>query len=125
MSFELGAFFSFVPSYGCVFIAYLTVYALHKDGLYYPFYFRLLERLKRKDPLQIKLEQLERGFSLYLNGANSERRNYRRKIKSHSCLKNETETTRTNGELHESFPEILNIYSIRAVVQLVRLLVRL
>uniref|UniRef100_A0A8B9FNK9 KIAA0556 n=1 Tax=Amazona collaria TaxID=241587 RepID=A0A8B9FNK9_9PSIT len=63
---------------------------------------RLLERLKRKDPLQIKLEQLERGFSLYLNGANSERRNYRRKIKSHGCLKNETETTRTNGELHET-----------------------
>ncbi|XP_030338257.1 protein KIAA0556 homolog isoform X5 [Strigops habroptila] len=57
---------------------------------------RLLERLKRKDPLQIKLEQLERGFSLYLNGANSERRNYHRKIKSHGCLKNETDTTRTN-----------------------------
>lgn len=62
---------------------------------------RLLERLKRKDPLQIKLEQLERGFSLYLNGANSERRNYHRKIKSHGCLKNETDTTRTNAQLEE------------------------
>ncbi|XP_065540084.1 katanin-interacting protein isoform X3 [Lathamus discolor] len=64
---------------------------------------RLLERLRRKDPLQIKLEQLERGFSLYLNGANSERRNYRRRIKSHGCLKNVTETTRTNeaGQLEE------------------------
>uniref|UniRef100_A0A8B9FNV2 KIAA0556 n=1 Tax=Amazona collaria TaxID=241587 RepID=A0A8B9FNV2_9PSIT len=71
---------------------------------------RLLERLKRKDPLQIKLEQLERGFSLYLNGANSERRNYRRKIKSHGCLKNETETTRTNGELHEIF--LTNLFGL-------------
>lgn len=88
----------------------MLICALHKDELYYPFYFRLLERLKRKDPLQIKLEQLERGFSLYLNGANSERRNYRRKIKSHGCLKNELETTRTKGELRGCFPEILNIF---------------
>ncbi|KAM6078359.1 katanin-interacting protein isoform 4-T5 [Theristicus caerulescens] len=68
---------------------------------------RLLERLKRKDPIQIKLEQLEQGFSLYLNGANSELRNYHRKINSRGSLKNETKTTRTNaaqleeGELRE------------------------
>ncbi|NXJ80810.1 K0556 protein, partial [Trogon melanurus] len=58
---------------------------------------RLLGRLKRKDPVQIKLEQLEQGFSLYLNGANSELRNYRRKINSSGCLKNETKTTRTSA----------------------------
>ncbi|NXW01608.1 K0556 protein, partial [Fregetta grallaria] len=58
---------------------------------------RLLGRLKRKDPIQIKLEQLEQGFSLYLNGANSEMRNYRRKINSRGYLKNETKTTRTNA----------------------------
>ncbi|NXL50108.1 K0556 protein, partial [Podilymbus podiceps] len=64
---------------------------------------RLLRRLKRKDPIQIKLEQLEQGFSLYLNGANSELRNYRRKINSHGYLKNETKTTRTNAaQLEES-----------------------
>ncbi|NXQ93794.1 K0556 protein, partial [Sagittarius serpentarius] len=64
---------------------------------------RLLRRLKRKDPIQIKLEELEQGFSLYLNGANSELRNYRRKINSHGCLKNETKTTRTNAaQLEES-----------------------
>ncbi|NXD78023.1 K0556 protein, partial [Halcyon senegalensis] len=57
---------------------------------------RLLGRLKRKDPIQIKLEQLEQGFSLYLNGANSELRNHSRKISSHGYLKNETKTTRTN-----------------------------
>ncbi|NXT74737.1 K0556 protein, partial [Zapornia atra] len=57
---------------------------------------RLLRRLKRKDPVQIKLQQLEQGFSLYLNGANSELRNYHRKINSHGYLKNETKTTRTN-----------------------------
>ncbi|XP_029858365.1 katanin-interacting protein isoform X3 [Aquila chrysaetos chrysaetos] len=64
---------------------------------------RLLGRLKRKDPIQIKLEQLEQGFSLYLNGANSELRNYRRKINSHGYLKNETKTTRANAaQLEES-----------------------
>ncbi|XP_074962238.1 katanin-interacting protein isoform X4 [Phalacrocorax aristotelis] len=64
---------------------------------------RLLGRLKRKDPVQIKLEQLEQGFSLYLNGANSELRNYCRKISSHSYLKNKTKTTRTNAaQLEES-----------------------
>ncbi|XP_075022133.1 katanin-interacting protein isoform X3 [Calonectris borealis] len=64
---------------------------------------RLLGRLKRKDPIQLKLEQLEQGFSLYLNGANSELRNYRRKINSHGYLKNETKTTRTNAaQLEES-----------------------
>ncbi|KAM6078357.1 katanin-interacting protein isoform 2-T3 [Theristicus caerulescens] len=62
---------------------------------------RLLERLKRKDPIQIKLEQLEQGFSLYLNGANSELRNYHRKINSRGSLKNETKTTRTNAQLEE------------------------
>ncbi|NXI66559.1 K0556 protein, partial [Anseranas semipalmata] len=58
---------------------------------------RLLRRLKRKDPTQIKLEQLEQGFSLYMNGANSELRNYRKKFNSHGYLKNETQTTRTNA----------------------------
>ncbi|XP_074915430.1 katanin-interacting protein isoform X1 [Buteo buteo] len=64
---------------------------------------RLLGRLKRKDPIQIKLEQLEQGFSLYLNGANSELRNYHRKINSYGYLKNETKTTRANAaQLEES-----------------------
>ncbi|NWR65719.1 K0556 protein, partial [Bucorvus abyssinicus] len=58
---------------------------------------RLLERLRRKDPIQVRLEQLEQGFSLYLNGANSELGNYPRKIKSHGYLKNEAKTTRTDA----------------------------
>ncbi|NXW55558.1 K0556 protein, partial [Eurystomus gularis] len=64
---------------------------------------RLLGWLKRKDPLQIKLEQLEEGFSLYLNGANSELRNHRRRINSHSCFKKETKATRISAaQLEES-----------------------
>nr|XP_009934611.1 PREDICTED: uncharacterized protein KIAA0556 homolog [Opisthocomus hoazin] len=64
---------------------------------------RLLGRLKRKDAIQIKLEQLEQGFSLYLNGANSELRNHHRKTDSRGYLKNETKTTRTNtAQLEES-----------------------
>ncbi|NWV86797.1 K0556 protein, partial [Dasyornis broadbenti] len=64
---------------------------------------RLQERLKRKDPVQIKLEQLEKGFSLYVNGANSELRKYRRKIIPHSFLRNRAKPTRTNAaQLEES-----------------------
>ncbi|XP_035298122.1 protein KIAA0556 homolog isoform X5 [Cricetulus griseus] len=33
---------------------------------------RLLKHLKAKDPLQLRLEHLEQGFSVYVNGANSE-----------------------------------------------------
>ncbi|CAN9508536.1 unnamed protein product [Ophioblennius macclurei] len=33
---------------------------------------RILKRLKVKDPKQVELEQLEQGFSIYLNGANAE-----------------------------------------------------
>ncbi|NWX28606.1 K0556 protein, partial [Notiomystis cincta] len=64
---------------------------------------RLQERLKRKDPVQIKLEELEKGFSLYVNGANSELRKYRRKITPHSFLKNRARPPRTKAEqLEES-----------------------
>ncbi|NXN15435.1 K0556 protein, partial [Indicator maculatus] len=63
---------------------------------------RLLERLKRKDPIQAKLEQLEQGFSLYLNGANSELRNYHRRISSHGYPKKEIKPSRTNGELQQT-----------------------
>ncbi|NXH79861.1 K0556 protein, partial [Edolisoma coerulescens] len=63
----------------------------------------LQERLKRKDPVQIKLEQLEKGFSLYVNGANSELRKYRRKITPHSFLKKRPEPARTKAaRLEES-----------------------
>lgn len=65
---------------------------------------RLQERLKRKDPVQIRLEQLEKGFSLYVNGANSELRKYPRKITPHSCLRNRLRPTRTKeaAQLAES-----------------------
>ncbi|XP_039935446.1 katanin-interacting protein isoform X2 [Hirundo rustica] len=64
---------------------------------------RLQERLKRKDPMQIRLEQLEKGFSLYVNGANSELRKYHRKITPHSCLRNRPKATRTKAaQLGES-----------------------
>nr|XP_012806575.2 katanin-interacting protein isoform X3 [Jaculus jaculus] len=33
---------------------------------------RILKHLKAKDPLQLRLEHLEQGFSVYVNGANSE-----------------------------------------------------
>ncbi|XP_059717726.1 katanin-interacting protein isoform X9 [Haemorhous mexicanus] len=65
---------------------------------------RLQERLKRKDPVQIRLEELEKGFSLYVNGANSELRKYPRKNIPHSCLRNRLRPTRTKeaAQLEES-----------------------
>ncbi|NXY61297.1 K0556 protein, partial [Callaeas wilsoni] len=64
---------------------------------------RLQERLKRKDPVQIKLEQLEKGFSPYVNGANSELRKHRRKITPHGFLRNRAKPTRTKAaQLEES-----------------------
>lgn len=62
--------------------------------------------------MQIKLEQLEQGFSLYMNGANSELRNYHRKIHSFGCFKNETQPSTTNGELYrDSSLELFKIFT--------------
>ncbi|KAL8175232.1 UNVERIFIED_CONTAM: hypothetical protein K2H54_017079 [Gekko kuhli] len=41
---------------------------------------RILRRLQRKDPIQVKLEQLEQGFTLYVNGAHSEPSTCRKKV---------------------------------------------
>ncbi|NWX19956.1 K0556 protein, partial [Aegotheles bennettii] len=64
---------------------------------------RILKRFRRKDPTQIKMEQLEQGFSLYINGANSGLRNCRRRINPYGHLKNEPKTTGTSAaQLEES-----------------------
>ncbi|XP_043349745.1 katanin-interacting protein isoform X11 [Dermochelys coriacea] len=57
---------------------------------------RILRHLKRKDPMQIKLEHLEQGFSLYLNGANSESRNCRRKPSFQEFFRCGLQTARIN-----------------------------
>ncbi|KAJ7306069.1 hypothetical protein JRQ81_010435 [Phrynocephalus forsythii] len=41
---------------------------------------RVLKQLRRKDSTQIKLEELEQGFTLYVNGANSELKNCSRRV---------------------------------------------
>ncbi|XP_009672946.2 katanin-interacting protein isoform X1 [Struthio camelus] len=58
---------------------------------------RILRQLKRKDPIQIKLERLEQGFCLYMNGANSEPRNYSKKFNSQGYPKTEARTARTSA----------------------------
>ncbi|XP_017704133.1 PREDICTED: protein KIAA0556 homolog isoform X5 [Rhinopithecus bieti] len=40
---------------------------------------RILKHLKSKDPVQLRLEHLEQGFSVYVNGANSELKSSPRK----------------------------------------------
>ncbi|XP_070269528.1 katanin-interacting protein isoform X4 [Myotis yumanensis] len=45
---------------------------------------RILKHLKAKDPVQLRLEHLEQGFSVYVNGANSELKSSpRRAVHSH------------------------------------------
>ncbi|XP_059752794.1 katanin-interacting protein isoform X6 [Balaenoptera ricei] len=40
---------------------------------------RILKHLRAKDPMQLRLEHLEHGFSVYVNGANSELKTFPRK----------------------------------------------
>ncbi|KAK1881253.1 Protein KIAA0556 [Dissostichus eleginoides] len=47
---------------------------------------RILKRLKVKDPRQIELEQLEQGFSIYLNGANAEAKRKQTKSSNHKSV---------------------------------------
>uniref|UniRef100_A0A8C3RRX3 KIAA0556 n=1 Tax=Chelydra serpentina TaxID=8475 RepID=A0A8C3RRX3_CHESE len=75
---------------------------------------RILRNLKRKDSMQIKLEHLEQGFSLYLNGANSESRNYRRKPSFQEFFRCGSQTARINGELKV----IVTQYLTRTPVQI-------
>ncbi|XP_051274601.1 katanin-interacting protein isoform X1 [Dicentrarchus labrax] len=47
---------------------------------------RILKRLKIKDPREIELEQLEQGFSIYLNGANAEACRNQPKTSNHKSV---------------------------------------
>ncbi|XP_038585886.1 katanin-interacting protein isoform X1 [Micropterus salmoides] len=47
---------------------------------------RILKRLKVKDPREIELEQLEQGFSIYLNGANAETSRKQPKSSNHKSV---------------------------------------
>uniref|UniRef100_A0A667YYW7 Katanin interacting protein n=1 Tax=Myripristis murdjan TaxID=586833 RepID=A0A667YYW7_9TELE len=49
-------------------------------------FLRILKRLKVKDPREIELEQLEQGFSIYLNGANAEACSKQPKRSNHKSL---------------------------------------
>lgn len=53
--------------------------------------------------MQIKLEQLEEGFILYVNGANSERNNCRKKGSSQNIFRSGAGTARANCEFQFSF----------------------
>ncbi|XP_060116845.1 katanin-interacting protein [Heteronotia binoei] len=57
---------------------------------------RILRHLQRKDPIQIKLEQLEQGFTLYVNGAHSEPSTCRKKVSFQHASRSGTRTVRAN-----------------------------
>lgn len=50
------------------------------------FTFRILKRLKNKTTKEIELEKLEKGFSIYLNGANAEAGRKQHKISKHKTV---------------------------------------
>uniref|UniRef100_H3AUB4 Katanin interacting protein n=1 Tax=Latimeria chalumnae TaxID=7897 RepID=H3AUB4_LATCH len=56
---------------------------------------RILKRLKAKDPKQIELERLEQGFSIYVNGANSELKKQQRKHSPQDLSSSAIRSTRT------------------------------
>ena len=62
---------------------------------------RILKRLKVKDPREIELEQLEQGFSIYLNGANAEASRKQPKSSNHKSVISSPawRTARTAGML--------------------------
>ncbi|XP_077172354.1 katanin-interacting protein isoform X2 [Paroedura picta] len=57
---------------------------------------RILRRIQRKDPIQIKLEQLEQGFTLYVNGAHSEPSTCRKKVSFQHASGSGARTARPN-----------------------------
>lgn len=50
------------------------------------FLLRILKRLQFKSPREIELEKLEKGFSIYLNGANAEASRKHPKTSSHKSV---------------------------------------
>ncbi|XP_063171031.1 katanin-interacting protein isoform X2 [Candoia aspera] len=66
---------------------------------------RILKALERKDPIQIRLKQLEQGFTLYVNGANSEASHCRsRRVSPPALLGSSARTARAN---HVSIKDLL------------------
>lgn len=62
---------------------------------------RILKHLKTKDPMQLRLEHLEQGFSVYVNGANSELKTAPRKA-IHADFRSVSLTEGTHGECRPS-----------------------
>ncbi|XP_058536514.1 katanin-interacting protein [Ochotona princeps] len=53
---------------------------------------RILKHLRAKDPMQLRLEHLEQGFSVYVNGANSEQKASPRKAMHPDSSRNASHT---------------------------------
>nr|XP_033818907.1 protein KIAA0556 homolog isoform X2 [Geotrypetes seraphini] len=57
---------------------------------------RVVRKLKAKDLMQVQLERLEQGFSVYLNGANSEVRNPTKSLNHQDLLRSGTQSARSH-----------------------------
>lgn len=80
-----------------------------------PFSSRILKHLKAKDPVQLRLEHLEQGFSVYVNGANSELKSSpRRAVHSH-VSRSASQAEGAQGELRPFGPSNSSVNSLEAV----------
>nr|XP_035123139.2 katanin-interacting protein isoform X7 [Callithrix jacchus] len=63
---------------------------------------RILKHLKTKDPMQLRLEHLEQGFSVYVNGANSELKSSPRKAVHSDFSRSASHTEGTHDYGHRT-----------------------
>lgn len=63
---------------------------------------RILKHLKAKDPVQLRLEHLEQGFSVYVNGANSELKTSPRKAVHTDFSRSASQAEGSQGECRAS-----------------------
>lgn len=56
---------------------------INETATQYDMFFRLLKRLRKKSKKQIDIERKEQGFSIYVNGANTEMLAKKQKSQAH------------------------------------------
>ena len=71
---------------------------LPERGMNDRFSSRILKHLRSKDPMQLRLDHLEQGFSVYVNGANSELKTSPRKAVHPDFTRSASHAEGTHGE---------------------------
>ncbi|KAK2097757.1 hypothetical protein P7K49_023208 [Saguinus oedipus] len=78
---------------------------------------RILKHLKTKDPMQLRLEHLEQGFSVYVNGANAKLKSSPRKAIHSDFSRSASHTEGTDGQRGK--PVALLVFMVEADLLLI------